>query len=89
MSKDAATAFLSQSPENQDSIIAMSKETTQDLSGTDLRAIIEEKTPKKRKGGPVHKNKRPQMMHGGVHKGKKHAYAAGGVVKDMKIMRSK
>jgi hypothetical protein len=43
----------------------------------------------RRKGGPVHKNKRPQMKHGGVHKGKKHAYAAGGMVKDMNIMRSK
>ena len=54
-----------------------------------LQAIRDSKKNEKRKGGPVHKNKRPQMKHGGVHKGKKHAYVAGGMVKDMKIMRSK
>ena len=43
----------------------------------------------RRKGGPVHKNKKPQMKHGGMYKSKKHSYATGGMVKDMKIMRKK
>jgi len=34
----------------------------------------------KSRGGPVKKNKRPQMMKGGSYKGKKHSYAAGGKV---------
>ena len=89
MSKEVTESLLGMDPRKRDQIINMSKETTQDPSGADLRAIMMEKEPatKKRKGGPIHK--KAEMMGGGMYKGKKHSYAGGGMVKDMKLMRTK
>ena len=53
------------------------------------RKLYTKNKNKKRKGGPVHKNRKPQMKHGGMYKKKPHSYAAGGSVNNLNMGRKK
>ena len=88
LSQEQTRALLDMPPEEQRQIMYMSQETTQDLTGKDLRRVM---NPNKMAKGGVMKPKKKKMMGGGMA-GKKPRvantdYRKGGMVYSTKVKR--